>query len=281
MDYNPRGKINGFTLKMIAIITMLIDHTAAAILERALNCYTFEVINQNRQAWVIVYYILRLIGRMAFPIFIYLLVEGFLYTRSAGKYALRLLVFAMISELPFDLAFSYANYWYDNYDGVHWYTHWIGLLAHQNVFWTLGIGMLAMWAMEALRTAFYEKEDSEKLRGLAWMMLRVLLQIVIAGIAMIAAYILRTDYGQFGVAAILVMYLLRNYRIIGLTLAIGVLSLQSNIEIIAILMLLPVYFYNGERGKQMKYFFYGFYPVHLLVLTLIAAAIGLPIFAKF
>ena len=97
--------ISGYWLKMIAVITMLIDHSAATILERILaqmpswapvtvdNCYRLDLL-------------LRGIGRMAFPIYCFLLVEGFHYTHSRRKYAFRLFVFALISEVPFDMALN-------------------------------------------------------------------------------------------------------------------------------------------------------------------------------
>ena len=100
--------ISGFVLKMIAVITMLIDHTAATILERGLmgELSINFITEQNRLIWMGVYSIMRVIGRMAFPIYCFLLVEGFTYTRNRGKYALRLFLFAFISEVPFDLAFN-------------------------------------------------------------------------------------------------------------------------------------------------------------------------------
>lgn len=112
-----RKGVTGSTLKLIAIITMLIDHTAATILDRILIARSIGGLgNNNTQAAMDfmsdnaviygVYMIMRLIGRIAFPIFCFLLVEGFVHTHNKWKYALRLGLFALISEIPFDLAFK-------------------------------------------------------------------------------------------------------------------------------------------------------------------------------
>ena len=84
----------------------------------------------------------------------------------------------------------------------------------------------------------------------------------------IADLVLHTDYGASGVAAIIVMYLLYQKRMLAFGVLVFVLTvLSSSIEIFALLMLIPLHFYNGTRGKQAKYVFYAFYPVHLLVLV--------------
>lgn len=279
MNYNPTGKVNGFTLKMIAVITMFIDHFAASVLERAIVIGNIGFIEDRRSMWLVIYYIMRGIGRMAFPIYIYLLVEGFMHTKSVPKYALRLFVFALISELPFDFALLYNGYWNDNYDGSHFITHIIGLTAHQNVFFTLCLGLLMIWGMDRIRQGFMEKENDTSQKGFAFLLLRMFLQFVLLIAAMIVAYIIRCDYSVAGIVSIGLMYLFRDYRIAGFSLSILALTFMAGqIEALSLLMLIPVYFYNGERGKQAKYFFYGFYPAHLALLALLVLALGLPIF---
>ncbi len=103
--------MNSFHLKMIAIITMLIDHTAAVL------------IPSNTVLWLV----MRCIGRLAFPIFVFLLVEGFYHTRDVKKYLLRMGAFALLSEIPFDLAF---------YGKVLEFTH-------QNIFLPYSLGYCA------------------------------------------------------------------------------------------------------------------------------------------
>ena len=126
--------ISGSTLKMIAVITMLIDHVAAGVLGRYLTMYALDstpgAIDYNT-LWII-YEVMRGIGRVAFPIYCFLLVEGFTHTKSVGKYSLRLLLFAFVSEVPFDLLFNGK----------------VVDLSYQNVFFTLWIGLLVMWGFQ-------------------------------------------------------------------------------------------------------------------------------------
>lgn len=248
--------ISGFVLKIIAVVTMLIDHTAATILERGLmgELSIDFITEQNRPIWMGIYFIMRVIGRMAFPIYCFLLVEGFTYTRNRGKYALRLFLFALISEVPFDLAFQKA--WWDT--------------SYNNVFFTLLLGLLAIMALDWVRT-HWKKADQSKSK-IYWFFSNLAKSIVLAtitfGMMAIADLVLHTDYGAGGVAAIIVMFLLYKNRMLAFGVMVVVLTLvSSTLEIAAMLMLLPLHFYNGTRGRQVKYAFYAFYPVHLLVLV--------------
>ena len=251
--------ISGYWLKMIAVITMLIDHSAATILERILaqmpswapvtvdNCYRLDLL-------------LRGIGRMAFPIYCFLLVEGFHYTHSRRQYAFRLFVFALISEVPIDMALNQS----------------VLELSYNNVFFTLWLGLLTIWASDAI-LLYMEKHLKEKLPSAAYGILRVLAMFVIllAG-CFLAEAVFRSDYGASGICAIYILYMCRHQRMGGFALAVFELGmLAGTIEFAAFLMLIPMHFYNGTRGKQRKYFFYAFYPVHLLILAIICQLLGL------
>ena len=99
--------------------------------------------------------------------------------------------------------------------------------------------------------------------------------ILLAG-SVLAEVVLHCDYGASGVLAIFVIYMFREQRLMGFTLAVVILGLlSSTLEFAALLMLIPIYYYDGTRGRQVKYFFYAFYPVHLLALALICYALGL------
>jgi hypothetical protein len=148
-----RKGVTGSTLKLIAIITMLIDHTAATILDRTLIARGIGGLgNSNTQAAMdfindnaVIYgvdMIMRLIGRIAFPIFCFLLVEGLVHTHNKWKYALRLGIFALISEIPFDLAFKSKLFDF----------------SYQNVFFTLLIGLLVMMGFDLVREKLGEKK---------------------------------------------------------------------------------------------------------------------------
>lgn len=223
--------MEGSTLKLIAIMTMIMDHIGACILPAF-----FEY-----KGIYTLYTILRVIGRMSFPIFIFLLVEGFQYTGNRYRYTLRLIIFAFISEVPFDLAIS----------GKLMET------SYQNVFFTLAIGMLVMLALELVRNMNLEP------LCMYW------LSFCIAIIGMGIAYVCRTDYGMFGVLAIITAYLLKGKRTPQIVFVCFVLSLMDLTEIFALVSLVPIYFYNGKRGFGCKWLFYSVYPVHLLLFALI------------
>lgn len=246
--------ISGSTLKMIAIITMFIDHVGAVILERMLMQRMEGVaivgprfIMENATLYI-ADMVLRLIGRLGFPIFCFLLIEGFQHTRNVTKYAVRLLLFAIISELPFDLGFCGKP--------LHW--------GYQNVFFTLFIGLLVMIALDYV----YKKLENQKV-------VRIIVYVMVIAIGMVIAEFLKTDYSAIGVLTISVMYLFRHKRMLETGLGCAVLTVLNPMEITSFLMMLPINWYNGERGWNIKWLFYVFYPVHILVLFLIAYAMGL------
>lgn len=227
-DYpRPFGGISGSTLKLIAIVSMFIDHTGATVLRAILQRPDLA----DRAFWANLYNLSRDIGRIAFPIFCFLIVEGFLHTRNARKYAGRLFLFALISEIPFDLALK-GNWYYP---------------AKQNVYFTLLLGLLVMMGI------VWITENGTR---------RLLLGVLPVAAGMYLAWLIDTDYNYKGVFLIAVLYLMRYsrlYQCIGGAAAV-------TWELPAPLAFIPVYLYNGKRGLRMKYFFYWFYPVHLLLL---------------
>lgn len=242
--------ISGSTIKIIAVVAMLIDHVAATVLERQMieaGYLSNNMIGLRGMAFYIVYLVMRLIGRLGFPIFCFLLVEGFQKTRNVKKYALRLGIFALISEVPFDFAFCGKAY-YPSY---------------QNVYFTLFFGLLALWGID-----WIGKRELPKV-------VEILLGAAAAGVCMGAAHFLQTDYAAMGVLTIIVMYLFRKKRVISMLMGCIVLTIMSVSEITAFFALIPIALYNGKRGLKMKYFFYGFYPVHLMLLYLLCVLLGL------
>lgn len=319
--------IPGSAIKIIAVVAMLIDHIAAALLTRMLiqkGAWGLRYMGESaRNAWMaengLLYYgmeVMRTIGRLGFPIFCFLLVEGFQKTRNRFKYAFRLGLFALISEIPFDLAFSGK----------------VLEFRYQNVYFTLLIGMLFMEAC-----AFFADEKRSQLvkgmfaaagtlllpayvgwtfRGTVWKRLfahgvevsiftvfhgiflcgvlvmslawqacrrrfgndrayRIYDDMAALAFAMYLADFLKTDYSGMGVLTIAVMYFFRKNRMVSMTAGCTVLTAMSLNELSAFLTLIPVRKYNGARGLKMKYFFYVFYPAHLLLIWLAAVAMGL------
>ncbi len=251
-----RWNINGYDLKMIAVFSMLLDHIGASLVWRwisATGAYEDVVLSG-------IYEMLRYVGRMAFPLYCFLLIEGFCHTRSVGKYALRLGIFALISEIPFDLALNGG--WWD--------------ISSNNVFGTLLIGLLLVWGISYVEKfyAFWKERKWDVFIGtLAAVAVAILLIVPAIYLAEVA---LACDYGMGGVLAILAMYFFRNYPVVGYTLGILLLYIFSgSTEILALVMLLPLSCYDGTRGEGNKYLFYGFYPVHLLMLGLLCLGLGI------
>lgn len=229
--------LSGSTLKWIAMITMLIDHVAATILLRYMvsDGYTEELYN--------VYEIMRTIGRVAFPIYCFLLVEGFLHTKNVYRYISRMFVFVLAAELPFDMAFAgQVLYW--NY---------------QSVMLTLLIGLVTMFVCKKWEEMC---QDDEVLRMLG------ILACTAAGMAL--AYYLKTDYSDKGVLSIMTFYYFRREK--NVKLLAGALTFCW--EPWALLAFPLLWLYNGQRGMKIKYLFYTFYPLHLLLLYLIAIIQG-------
>lgn len=249
--------IDGSTLKLIAVITMLIDHLAAGVLLRYLQTDWTDTGYE-------LYSLMRGIGRIAFPIFCFLLTEGFMHTKSRGRYALRMGVFALISEVPFDLLFRGR----------------ILETGYQNVFFTLLIGVCTMTVIDAIgqrqkgHTEQQAAGETPGRPGAAGVPAAAFAaaQIAAAVCGMALAQALRTDYAARGVMCMLVFYVFRKNR--AAQIIAGSLAFVWW-EPPALLAFCPIALYNGKRGRNIKYFFYLFYPVHLLLLYLLCAALGL------
>ncbi|MDO4923952.1 MAG: TraX family protein [Peptococcaceae bacterium] len=229
-------KINGSTLKWFAMASMVIDHLAAVVLMPAFGIFTVLTLGD---AWQLgndaaLCYGMRQIGRIAFPIFCFLLVEGLVHTHSRGAYLRNLIVLAVVSEMPYNLCRT-GN---------------LIDFSEQSTIWTLVLGFLTCCGLDWLDA----KSAPQPL---------ALKKAALVGAAMLLAWFLNTDYDAFGVAFIVLLYLLRNSRTE--QCMIGAIVCLFG-EAMAALAFVPIYFYNGQRGKQPKWLFYAFYPTHLLVL---------------
>lgn len=223
--------LSGSALKLIAIIIMFIDHGALVLLSNYQPAMQtlFTIGSRNYS----LYRVCRDIGRAAFPIFCFLLVEGFIHTRNRRKYGLSLLIFACISEIPWN--FMFTNTW--RYE-------------KQNVFFTLFLGYLGFCAIEY----FWEKQSLQLL--------------CLAGLFAAACW-LHADYGWKGYIFLLIMYCFRNEK--AAQAIIG--SCWLYYEWKACFAFISINMYNGKRGfikgKAAKYLFYAFYPVHIAVLVIL------------
>lgn len=220
--------LSGSALKLIACISMLADHLSRLYLIRFpwVNAVWFTVAGRS----ISLMQLLMMFGRFAFPIFVFLLVEGFEKTRNRNRYGISLLVLALLSEIPFNLMLGKTL-----------------LFPKQNVMFTLLLGYLAMYGLE-----YFKKKP-----------IIGLLSVVV--LYLISRY-LRADYSTTGFIFILLMYGLRKERIIQ-SVACSVLL---PMKLMVFLSLLLTNLYNGKRGfiktPFLKYCFYAFYPVHMLLI---------------
>lgn len=223
--------LSGSILKLIAMASMLVDHVAFFLLSDELWCT--QPLFSVGTTIVTPYYILRTVGRLAFPIYCFLLVEGFLHTRDRKKYGLQLLAFALISELPWNFAH-------------------VGSLLYeeQNVFFTLFFGYCALCMIEHLKDK------------------PVIQTVGVLGIFLLS-FFFKADYHYLGIAVILTMYLLRSMAVARAAVSIALLGTPWRVG----LAFIPIGLYNGQRGfikgRIGKYACYVFYPLHLLILGIL------------
>lgn len=235
-----RLSFTGSTLKWIAILTMLLDHIGAFLIEPYLSTHGIglgSAFTANGPLTTSPYsllfqvdLILRLIGRLSFPIFAFLLVEGFLHTSNLKKYISQIGIFALISEIPFDLASA----------GVYLET------SHQNIYFTLFIGLLCI--------TFFDRVD--KTNDSKWIILLL---------ALFFSELLHVDYSIIGIMSIFIFYYFHDHILLRNSLNALIFLLNFT----AVFSLIPIQLYNGRRGKQNKKLFYIFYPAHLIVLYFI------------
>ena len=220
--------LDGTMLKIIAIISMVIDHVGDVFFPGAI--------------WM------RAVGRLAMPLFAFCVAEGYHYTKSKIKYLRRLGAFALISEIPFDLAFSRKIDF-----------------SHQNIMLSFLIAVAALMLYDAIQDGFGPfsgmKQHVRKVAGIA----AVLVMSVIS-------LLLKCDYTIFAVISVFIFYVLRErpYPIpqVG---GVAFLAVTRTMGYYAYtgLSLIPLLLYNGKRGRGLKWLFYVFYPAHLLLIYLI------------
>lgn len=210
-------------LKLIACVIMLIDHIGAVFFPYAIG--------------------LRIIGRISFPIYCFLLAEGVHHTRSPLKYGMRLLLVAVISELPYDLLF---------YGQFTW--------AHNSVMVTLLLGFGSGIAMKQFS---------------GWIKLLAPLPFLLAG------RYLGGSYGMYGVAMVVMFLLTKDapcrpavqfLLMVLLSLRMSGFPGRIGIQVYAVFAMIPIFLYSGEkssRSKALQWAFTLFYPAHMLLLLLI------------
>ena len=215
------NKISGVHIKIIACLVMLIDHVGAILFPDAMA--------------------LRWIGRLAFPLFSWQFAVSWEMTSNRMKYTRNLLIFALVSQIPYVIAFGY--------------------LLDLNIFFlfVLGAGVLALHQLFGSR------------KWLGW---------VLFALTGVLAFVLRVDYGFYGMMAIAIFYFLRgdlfNMLIGYATLSVlGMFYFQNDYQWISLFSVVIIAAYNKSvrSPKLNKWLFYGFYPVHILLLAAIRIAV--------
>lgn len=242
--------ISSATLHILAMAFMLLDHMWATI-----------IIGNE---WM------TCVGRLAYPMFAFMIVEGFHYTRNLKKYMLRLLMFALISEIPFD--YMYGGMWFYPF--------------HQNVMWTFLIALMGLWLIEKSKQK--SKENNKQ-----W--IRIVVPLIVVPVWTLLGYATMIDYYGTGILLIFVFYFFRGRKwwcYIGQFIGMYIINVNMlggyyypitiwghEFELmqqgIAMLSLIPIWLYRGRQGYHaswFKYFCYAFYPLHISILAIIALA---------
>lgn len=241
LKFNKR-RLSGFTgnqLKMIAFILMLCDHIGFVLIENGVlygqNPMYWNLALQTTvgQRWYMLARVLRFLGRLSFPIFAFLAAEGFAHTKNIGRYIVKLAAFAVISEVPFDLAIKGTLYYPE----------------YQNVMFTLLFGVMALYFADKIKKK------------------HIILQWMVVAFFSGAAYLMKSDYGAIGVLLIVIMYWFRLDKKLCMFTGAFLSAMESLSYCgVAALSYGFIWFYNGRRGElPMKYFFYVAYPAHLLL----------------
>ena len=230
--------LSGDTIKLIAVISMIIDHSGYCLLRYYMNLHYMDILPQTYTRLNNVYEVMRGIGRIAFPIFCFFLVEGFFRTHNIKKHILRLALFAIISEVPFNLAHFRVPF------------DW----SHQNVMFELLLGFIMLILLQYI----------ENIIGLSLKVKWLCIMCTVAAFVEIACYC-KADYNAKGIILIAVLYLLRSTGAFSLLAGAATISIEKYAPISFILL----YFYDSKTKPKLKYFFYLFYPIHLFVIYLL------------
>lgn len=209
--------LNSYHLKVIALLTMVFDHFGAMFLPEIDT--------------------IRIIGRIAFILYAFMIVEGVYHTKNINKYISKIFIWAMLSEIPFDLAFHGK----------------LVYLGHQNIFFSLLISILGLAYFKTSKNYF--------------------LSFLVGMICLIVSHFLKVDYSWYGVLIVFIFYFLKKIPVLKFAL-IETFSMIasftiSGLQFFAFLGFIPIIIYNGKQGKKTGVFYYSFYALHLLIFSII------------
>ena len=228
-----RFSLSGATLKYIAFASMFLDHFNKAVIYNYLT--GGGILNSISD-------ILDILGRIAFPIFAFLISEGYFKTHNKKKYLMNLIIFAFISEVPYDMFQSRVFF----------------NLNANNILFTFSIALATIWIIDTIK---------EKISLNIW----IITSFVILILSCILSMVLSTDYEYYGILVIYMFYIFRNNKYVSIVFNLPYL-IEAPWSILGFGLNL---LYNGKRGKQNKYLNYMFYPLHLLLLGIIRMYLGI------
>jgi hypothetical protein len=261
--------MTAFVVKLIALIAMIIDHINQILPWRTVFFYS-----KGQDTIPIIYNGISLIGRMAFPLYAFLISEGCQNTKNIVKYIFRLFIFMLISEIFWITAFHYGLANYLGYSGFSMITYAVEQMLKfrfYNIFATLFVAVSLIYIHQLLSKVKMNR------------ILYVIISVFIVLFMMFLAEFLHTEYGARGIILIFMLYLFSNKKYkMGIIIiwSFGIYSLETAYYngfqylswdkfIFACLSIIPILLYNGKRGKNMKWIFYISYPLHLLILIII------------
>lgn len=255
-------KLNSNKLKLVAIICMALDHFAMVFFYRRV-----EIMPLCPRNIFYFYYICRILGRLALPIFIFLMSEGYRYTKDKKKYLIRLFIFAIISEIPYNLA-----------DAKRFF-----FPLEQNILFTLGLSFLNLWLVDTVNKKIsYNIKFTYTVKNI----FIILSTIIITFLSCVISEKLYFSYGSSCVISLLICFYLKKYRALSVFLMTILLMIWVYLymtrrtiifgfwhyaEVYSILSLIPIMLYDETLpNKKYKYIFYIFYPAHLLIFYLLS-----------
>ena len=242
-DKTAPFSLSASVLKIIAMVTMIIDHTGYLILNGKLYgfndaVYQHVITLPEAQKWIFLYNLCRIIGRISFPIFAFLVIESLLRTSSVLNYLFRLIILAIVSEVPYDLM-------------IHNHFMYLG---DQNVvfLYFIVVGIISI----------YRRINAHPIYLMAMTI-----------VAMIVSYVAKISYGPMGVLYMVYIYNMRfdkNLRTIGCAIISFIMSFYKNRYGVGAISAIFIHLYNGKKGNiKLGNLPYIIYPLHMLIIVII------------